>query len=77
MSLSRNPWHIREYLADELTVLAGKIFQNVQMKGITGNEKVMTYFDENKKSVNRVTRFDILNLQYRLPEHGFVFHTKY
>ncbi len=67
MSLSRNPWHIREYLADELTALARKIFQNVQMKGITGNEKVMTYYDENKKSVNRVTRFDILNLQYRLP----------
>ena len=37
------------------------------MKGITGNEKVMTYYEENKKSVERVTRWDFLNLQYRLP----------
>jgi hypothetical protein len=37
------------------------------MKGITGNEKVMAYYEQNKKSVERITRFDILNLQYRLP----------
>jgi len=67
MSLSRNPWHIREYLADELSTLAAKIFPQVEMKGITGNEKVMEYYEQNKKSVNRITRFDIFNLQYRLP----------
>ena len=37
------------------------------MKGITGNEKVMAYYEENKKSVERVTRWDFLNLQHRLP----------
>jgi len=37
------------------------------MKGITGNDKVMTYYAENKKSVERITRFDIFNLQYKLP----------
>jgi 2-polyprenyl-3-methyl-5-hydroxy-6-metoxy-1,4-benzoquinol methylase len=67
MSLSRNPWHIREYLAGELTALAQKIFSNVEMKGITGNDKVMSYYEQNKKSVQRITRWDILNLQYRLP----------
>jgi len=67
MSLSRNPWHIREYLADELKTLAQRIFSHVEMKGITGNEKVMTYYRENKKSVDRITRWDFLNLQYRLP----------
>jgi 2-polyprenyl-3-methyl-5-hydroxy-6-metoxy-1,4-benzoquinol methylase len=67
MSLSRNPWHVREYLADELKALAQKIFAQVEMKGITGNEKVMTYYAQNKKSVERITRWDILNLQYRLP----------
>jgi 2-polyprenyl-3-methyl-5-hydroxy-6-metoxy-1,4-benzoquinol methylase len=67
MSLSRNPWHIREYLPQELTALAAKIFKQVEMKGITGNEKVMTYYQENKKSVERITRFDIFNLQYALP----------
>ncbi|MFT7269193.1 MAG: hypothetical protein ACI905_001409, partial [Roseivirga sp.] len=31
------------------------------------NEKVMTYYEDNKKSVQRIMRFDIFNLQYRLP----------
>jgi ubiquinone/menaquinone biosynthesis C-methylase UbiE len=67
MSLSRNPWHVREYLPDELSALARKFFSNVEMKGITGNDKVMKYYEENKKSVRRFTRFDIFNLQYNLP----------
>ena len=67
MSLSRNPWHIREYLAQELKDLASTIFSSVDMKGITGNEKVMAYHEENRKSVNKITRWDVLNLQYNLP----------
>ncbi|MFZ6011843.1 MAG: class I SAM-dependent methyltransferase [Bacteroidota bacterium] len=67
MSLTRNPWHVREYLAQELADLAKKIFSQVEMKGITGNAKVMTYYEQNKKSVERFTRWDFLKLQYRLP----------
>lgn len=67
MSLSRNPWHIREYLAHELKNLASGIFDTAEMKGITGNEKVMTYYEQNKKSVQRIMKWDIFNLQYNLP----------
>jgi 2-polyprenyl-3-methyl-5-hydroxy-6-metoxy-1,4-benzoquinol methylase len=67
MSLSRNPWHVREYLAGELKSLAQKIFAHAEMNGITGNEKVMKYYEQNKKSVDRITRWDFLKLQYRLP----------
>jgi ubiquinone/menaquinone biosynthesis C-methylase UbiE len=67
MSLTRNPWHVREYLADELSALAARIFSSVTMKGITGNNKVMAYYEENKRSVRRFTRFDVLDLQHRLP----------
>lgn len=67
MTLTRNPWHVREYLAGELTLLAKKYFSSVDMKGITGNEKVMAYYERNKKSVQRITRWDFLKLQYRLP----------
>ncbi len=67
LSLSRNPWHIREYTADELTRLAKTIFASVEMKGITGNEKVMAYHEKNRESVNRLMRWDILDLQHRLP----------
>lgn len=67
MSLSRNPWHEREYTADELTALAKKYFSNVVMKGITGNEKVMQYHERNRISVNRIMRWDIFDLQHKLP----------
>lgn len=67
MSLSRNPWHVREYTAHELTALTKKYFASVTMKGLTGNERVLTYYERNKKSVERITRWDIFNLQHRLP----------
>jgi hypothetical protein len=66
-SLSRNPWHIREYTAQELTDLAKNFFSKVTMKGITGNDKVMDYYQRNKKSVDRLMRWDVFNLQYKLP----------
>jgi SAM-dependent methyltransferase len=66
-SLSRNPWHIREYTAFELTQLAKKYFKEVEMKGITGNAKVQEYYDRNKRSVDRIMRFDVLDLQHKLP----------
>lgn len=67
MTLSRNPWHEREYTGEELKNLCGKYFSSVEMKGIGGNEKVMEYYHQNKASVNKIMRFDLLNLQYRLP----------
>jgi 2-polyprenyl-3-methyl-5-hydroxy-6-metoxy-1,4-benzoquinol methylase len=67
LSLSRNPWHIREYLATELSTIADKYFTKVEMKGIAGNEKVMQYHERNRKSVARLMRWDIFDLQHKLP----------
>jgi len=67
LSISRNPWHIREYTADELGVLTRSIFDNVEMKGVSGNEKVMQYYKNNSKSVQKIMKFDIFNLQHKLP----------
>ncbi len=66
-SLSRNPWHVREYYADGLRALMSTYFPTVETRGIHGNDKVMTYYEQNKASVKKLTRFDIFNLQYRLP----------
>ncbi len=66
-TLSRNPWHIREYQAGELISLTEGIFDKVQMKGIAGNEKVMAYYENNRKSVEEIMRFDFLDLQHKLP----------
>lgn len=67
MTLSRNPWHIREYTGDQLKEIAASIFKEVEMKGVAGNEKVMEYYEQNKASVNKIMRYDIFNLQYLLP----------
>lgn len=67
MSLSRNPWHIREYTGPELAELAGKIFDKFEVQGIAGNEKVMEYYQRNKQSVDQMMRWDFLDLQHRLP----------
>ena len=66
-SLTRNPWHVREYTGDELAALARKFFKDVEVMGISGNEKVKAYYEENRRSVERLTRWDIFNLQHRLP----------
>lgn len=67
MSLTRNPWHVREYRAEELRQLLAPHFESVEMLGVGGNEKVMAYYEKNREGVRRITRFDLLDLQHRLP----------
>jgi len=67
MSLSRNPWHIREYTAEQLAQICQPYFSKVDIMGIAGNDKVLEYHNQNRASVKRLTRFDVLNLQYKLP----------
>lgn len=67
MSLTRNPWHVREYTIDELDTLLRTKFQNIDKRGVFGNEKIMKYYNQNKANVEKITRWDIFNLQYRLP----------
>ena len=67
MSLTRNPWHVREYTAEELKELLSKEFSQIDMMGVGGNEKIMEYYEANRRGVKRITRFDILDLQHRLP----------
>ena len=67
MSLTRNPWHVREYTAAELRELLGEVFSQIETLGVSGNEKVMEYYEQNRRSVARIAKFDLLDLQHRLP----------
>lgn len=67
MSLTRNPWHVREYNADELRNILECHFSEVRAYGVVGNEKVMSYYRKNRRSVRRIMRYDFLDLQHRLP----------
>ena len=67
MSLSRNPWHIREYTPFEMKDILRRYFVKSEIKGVYGNDIVMEYYQKNKESVKKITRYDIFNLQYLLP----------
>lgn len=67
MSITRNPWHVREYTIGELKTLLGNEFSSVEAKGVFGNQKIMDYYNKNKESVHKITRFDIFDLQHKLP----------
>jgi ubiquinone/menaquinone biosynthesis C-methylase UbiE len=67
MSITRSPWHIREYTPEQMEEILKSSFENYELKGVFGNEKVMDYYNRNKESVHKITRFDILNMQYWLP----------
>ncbi len=67
MSLTRNPWHVREYRPEELQTLLAERFPTVEGFGITGNKRVMAYYEKNREGVRRIARFDPLDLQHRLP----------
>ena len=67
MSLSRNPWHIREYDFFEMQELLTSVFDEVKLQGVFGNQKVMNYYEKNKTAIKKITRFDIFRLQYILP----------
>ncbi len=66
-SLTRNPWHVREYTPESLLALCGKIFPFVDEKGIGANEKVWAYHEANRISVKKFTRWDFFDLQHKLP----------
>ncbi|MCK5776340.1 MAG: class I SAM-dependent methyltransferase, partial [Bacteroidales bacterium] len=51
MSLTRNPWHIREYTRHGLSNVLKSVFPEVEMKGVFGNDTVMKYYHANKESV--------------------------
>ena len=67
MSLTRNPWHVREYRIEELKALLNRSFSKVECLGVAGNERVLEYYEQNRRGVERITRFDIFDFQHRLP----------
>lgn len=67
LSLTRNPWHVREYTSKQLHKLLEKSFSKIDVQGVIGSNAVNEYYERNKASVQKITRFDIFNLQYKLP----------
>lgn len=66
MSLTRNPWHVREYTAEQFSARLSD-FAEVEALGVAGNERVWSYYEKNRESVERITRFDIFRMQWWMP----------
>lgn len=75
MTLTRNPWHVREYTSEELNNLCSKYFSKVDVLGISGNTKVIEYYNQNLESVKKFKRLDIFNLEKNLP--NFIYKIPY
>ena len=67
MSFSENPYHVREYTADELATLLAPVFGRVTILGMHGNDTVRAFDRQRAQAVRRVLRLDPLGLRHRLP----------
>lgn len=67
MSLARNPFHVFEYTFADMEADFRKVFDDVEMIGLQGNERVNKYYEDNAKWVRSVTKWDFLGLHKVLP----------
>jgi len=66
-SFSENPWHVREYRADELGVLLAAHSDDVEIRGVYGNERVAEFDRRRRAEVDKWLRLDPWRLRDRLP----------
>ncbi len=67
-SFVENPYHVHEYVGDELEALLRGVFPSVEMRGVCGNERVMAFERARGTQANRILRLDPLNLRRLLPK---------
>lgn len=68
-SLTRNPYHVREYSSESLQKLLSNYFAEIKSMGIAGNQTVEEYYEKNKLSVNKILKYDLLELNKKLPSY--------
>ncbi len=62
-----NPFHVHEYLAEELQQRLGGHFREVEMRGVGASAAAAAYLDERLRRIRRIVRLDPLRLRKRLP----------
>jgi SAM-dependent methyltransferase len=68
MSVSENPYHLREWTAPELLQLAAPVLPGVRLVGVHGSERVLAYERARGEQVRRILRLDPLGLRRLIPE---------
>jgi ubiquinone/menaquinone biosynthesis C-methylase UbiE len=72
MSIARNPFHVHEYTFEEMKTEASKVFENIELKGLQGNEKVNKYYADNAKWAKKILMLDPLGLHKMVPASWLV-----
>jgi 2-polyprenyl-3-methyl-5-hydroxy-6-metoxy-1,4-benzoquinol methylase len=67
-TVSENPYHVREYTAEELRELLRTLFGDAELASVVGNARVQAFDAERKRQVERILRLDPFGLRKVLPE---------
>ena len=67
MSDGNNPYHVHEYLADELERTVADHFTSVEMLGVGATEEILRFHRLRLQRVESIVRLDVLRLRERLP----------
>lgn len=72
MSIARNPFHVHEYTFDEMKAEVQQVFDEFEIQGLQGNEKVNNYYEANARWAKKILRFDPLGLHKLIPSAWLV-----
>ena len=73
MTVSENPYHLREWTAPELLAVAAPVLPGVEVLGIHGSPRVLAWERARGEQVRRILRLDPLGIRRLLP--GFLVRT--
>jgi SAM-dependent methyltransferase len=62
-----NPFHVREYAADELAACLRRRFRSVEILGIGANDPIRRHLALRSQRIRRIMRLDPLHLRDRVP----------
>jgi 2-polyprenyl-3-methyl-5-hydroxy-6-metoxy-1,4-benzoquinol methylase len=68
MTISENPYHLREWTAPELLALAAPLLPGVRVRGMNASERVLAYERARGEQIRRILRLDPLGLRKLIPE---------
>lgn len=68
MSVSENPYHLREWTAPELRTLVAPVLPQARLLGVHGSARVLAYERARGAQVRRLLRWDPLGLRRLLPD---------
>jgi ubiquinone/menaquinone biosynthesis C-methylase UbiE len=73
MSLTRNPYHMREYTTDEFRKLMSTYFNpgKIFFGGVYGDAQIIKYQERNRAAIAKWKKWDVFDLENNLPGKWF------